>query len=55
MYVRPDSHLPEDAEFALAKSFLMTSSEKTEMNLYDHLSLTVMRILETRPANAVGE
>ncbi|KAJ3195504.1 Radial spoke head protein 4 A [Irineochytrium annulatum] len=52
-YVRPDSNLPEDAEFSLAKAFLMTNSEKTEMNLYDHLSLTVMRILETRPNNAV--
>ncbi|KAJ3415351.1 Radial spoke head protein 4 A [Chytridiales sp. JEL 0842] len=52
-YIRPNTHLPEDAEFALAKAFLMQTSEKSQMNLYDHLSMTVMRVLETRPLNAV--
>ncbi|KAJ3101498.1 Radial spoke head protein 4 A [Phlyctochytrium planicorne] len=55
VYVRPESLLPEDSEFALAKAFLMTASAKTEMNLYDHLTTTVMRVLETRPKDAVGE
>ncbi|KAJ3298750.1 Radial spoke head protein 4 A [Borealophlyctis nickersoniae] len=52
-YHKPKSALPEDSELALAKAFLMTNSEKSNMNLYDHLTSIVMQILETRPANAV--
>ncbi|KAJ3202102.1 Radial spoke head protein 4 A, partial [Dinochytrium kinnereticum] len=51
--VRPDVSLNEDAEFALAKSFLLTRGGKFDGNLYDHLTLTVMRVLETRPKDAV--
>ncbi|KAJ3101101.1 Radial spoke head protein 4 A [Phlyctochytrium bullatum] len=53
VYVKPESTLPEDSEFALAKAFLMSASTKTETNLYDHLTTTIMRILETRPKDAV--
>ncbi|KAJ3391996.1 Radial spoke head protein 4 A [Chytriomyces hyalinus] len=52
-YMKPESEIPEDVEFQLARSFLLQNSEKTEMNLYDHLTLTVMRVLETRPKNAI--
>lgn len=54
VYIKPETRLPEDSELALAKAFLMTQSEKTNMNLYDHLTEVVMRILETRPGNSVG-
>ncbi|KAJ3170630.1 Radial spoke head protein 4 A [Geranomyces variabilis] len=52
-YVKPNTRLPEDSELALAKAFLMSQSDKSNLNLYDHLTEVVMRILETRPADAV--
>ncbi|TPX56079.1 hypothetical protein PhCBS80983_g04803 [Powellomyces hirtus] len=52
-YIKPETRLPEDSELALAKAFLMTQSDKSNLNLYDHLTEVVMRILETRPGNAV--
>ncbi|KAJ3088786.1 Radial spoke head protein 4 A [Quaeritorhiza haematococci] len=48
-----DTHMPEEAEVTEAKSFLMTNSDKTGFNLYDHLTTVLMRVLETRPRNAV--
>ncbi|KAJ3130635.1 Radial spoke head protein 4 A, partial [Physocladia obscura] len=53
VYIKPESELPEDVELQLARSFLLQNSEKSDMNLYDHLTLTVMRVLETRPRNPV--
>ncbi|KAI8614407.1 radial spokehead-like protein-domain-containing protein [Chytriomyces sp. MP71] len=52
-YVKPETEIPEDVEFQLARAFLLQNSEKSEMNLYDHLTLTMMRVLETRPKNAI--
>ncbi|KAI8819381.1 radial spokehead-like protein [Fimicolochytrium jonesii] len=52
-YIKPDTQLPEDSELALAKAFLMSQSDKSNMNLYDHLTEVVMHILETRPNNVV--
>ncbi|RKO88294.1 hypothetical protein BDK51DRAFT_36610 [Blyttiomyces helicus] len=52
-YKRPSIHLPEASEIALAKSYLMTSSQRADLSLYDHLTSVVVRILETRPANAL--
>ncbi|KAJ3019554.1 Radial spoke head protein 4 A, partial [Thoreauomyces humboldtii] len=52
-YVKPEQRLPEDSELALAKAFLMTQSDKSNLNLYDHLTEVVMQILETRPTNAI--
>ncbi|KND01845.1 uncharacterized protein SPPG_03635 [Spizellomyces punctatus DAOM BR117] len=52
-YIPPASRLPEGSELALAKAFLMTQSEKSNLNLYDHLTEVIVRILETRPGNVV--
>ncbi|KXS21200.1 hypothetical protein M427DRAFT_65972 [Gonapodya prolifera JEL478] len=50
---RPGSAgLPEDTELALARAFLQESSDASGLNLYDHLSSVILRILEQRPKNA---
>ncbi|KAJ3338512.1 Radial spoke head protein 4 A [Gonapodya sp. JEL0774] len=46
--------LPEDSELALARAFLQQSSDVTGVNLYDHLSNVILRVLEQRPKNAAG-
>ncbi|KAI8806047.1 radial spokehead-like protein-domain-containing protein [Cladochytrium replicatum] len=53
VYFPQQGMIPEDAEVALAKSFLMTNSEKSDINLYDHLTSVVMQVLEQRPKNVV--
>ncbi|KAJ3286941.1 Radial spoke head protein 4 A [Rhizoclosmatium sp. JEL0117] len=53
VYHKPAEDLPEDVEFQLARAYLLQNSEKSEMNIYDHLTLTVMRVLETRPKNPI--
>ncbi|KAI9351233.1 radial spokehead-like protein-domain-containing protein [Obelidium mucronatum] len=53
VYYKPEAELHEDVEFQLARSYLLQNSEKSEMNMYDHLTLTVMRVLETRPKNPI--
>ncbi|KAJ3031980.1 UNVERIFIED_CONTAM: Radial spoke head protein 4 A [Siphonaria sp. JEL0065] len=53
VYYKPEAELHEDVEFQLARSYLLQNSEKSEMNMYDHITLTVMRVLETRPKNPI--
>ncbi|KAJ3060048.1 Radial spoke head protein 4 A [Podochytrium sp. JEL0797] len=53
VYVKPEADLPEDVEFQLARAYLLQNSERSEMNMYDHLTLTVMKVLETRPKNPI--
>ncbi|KAJ3387046.1 Radial spoke head protein 4 A [Entophlyctis sp. JEL0112] len=53
VYFKPEVDLPDSVELQLARAFLLETSEKSNMNVYDHLTLTVMRVLETRPRNAV--
>lgn len=52
--------VPENVEVAQAKAFLMQmtattgSQSKSPQNLYDHLTSVLMRVLDSRPKNAVG-
>lgn len=47
-------YLPEDTEFHLAKSFLISKiGSKHPVSLYDHMSRIVQHVLEQRPQNAV--
>jgi len=43
----------EATEFINAKSYLLTASTKTGLNIYDHLSQVLTKILAERPDNAV--
>jgi radial spoke head protein 4/6 len=48
------TYLPEDTEFQLAKSFLVSKmGSKHPVSLYDHMSRMVQYCLEQRPNNAV--
>ncbi|KAK7468095.1 hypothetical protein BaRGS_00036678 [Batillaria attramentaria] len=50
----PDLNLtPKEQEFMKAKSYLLTASTNTGLNLYDHLSLVLTRVLDERPENVV--
>lgn len=42
-------------DVSAAKSYLQTTSERSGLNLYDHLSNIISKLLETRPSNAVGK
>ncbi|KAI9101096.1 radial spokehead-like protein-domain-containing protein [Phlyctochytrium arcticum] len=53
IYVPPKTNLPEESELALAKAFLMSTSEKSNLSVYHHMTELFMRVLETRPNNAV--
>ncbi|XP_070576877.1 radial spoke head protein 6 homolog A-like [Ptychodera flava] len=44
---------PKEQEFMNAKAFLLTASTKTNLNLYDHLSVVLSKILDERPQNVV--
>lgn len=44
---------PKEQEFLKAKSYLLTASTNTGLNLYDHLSLVLTRVLDERPDNVV--
>ena len=46
--------IPENSDLGLAKAFLQKHSEKSNGNLYDHLTNVVMRVLETRHSDALG-
>jgi radial spoke head protein 4A len=48
-----DSSAALAPEIENAKSFLLTTSTKTGINLYDHLSKVITRILDERPENVV--
>lgn len=52
-FKRPESSLPVETELANARKFLLQNSQKSDSNLYDHLSTVLMRVLEQRPNNAV--
>ncbi|KAJ3222575.1 Radial spoke head protein 4 A [Clydaea vesicula] len=54
-YTKPEAWLPEEADLALATSFLKAnqSSKPGAGNLYNHLTSVVMRVLEARPPNSV--
>ena len=53
VYSKPESWIPEEAEVSLAKAFLKSSTTNSDANLYNHLVTLVMRVLESRPANAL--
>jgi radial spoke head protein 4A len=42
-----------DSDFLEAKAFLLKSTDKTGINVYDHLSNVITRLLDERPDNAV--
>lgn len=54
VYTKPSAYIPEEAEVSLAKSFLKAQGKDGGVSVYDHLSVIVQRILETRPSNAYG-
>jgi hypothetical protein len=43
------------AEFENFKMFLKQNSEKSELNVYDHLTNVLLRIFQERPLNAIGK
>lgn len=53
IYLKPSIQIPEDFEVTKAKSFLKGSNDG-KPSLYDHMASVVMKVLETRPSNALG-
>jgi len=43
----------KEQDFLKAKSYLLTASTNTGLNLYDHLSMVLTRVLDERPDNVV--
>ncbi|XP_076442050.1 radial spoke head protein 4 homolog A-like [Babylonia areolata] len=43
----------KEQDFLKAKSYLLTASTNTGVNLYDHLSMVLTRVLDERPDNVV--
>jgi radial spoke head protein 4A len=41
-----------EADFLDAKAFLLKASDKTGLNVYDHLSNVITKLLDERPDNA---
>lgn len=52
VYTKPNAILPEDSDLSYAKSFLKAGGD---VNVYDHMTAIVMRMLETRPNNPIGK
>lgn len=46
-----ENNLSKDTEYINAKSYLLTASTKTGLNLYDHLAKVLAKVLEERPEN----
>lgn len=46
-----ENNLCENGEFINAKSYLLTASTKTGLNLYDHLAKVLTKVLDERPEN----
>ncbi|KAK3092588.1 hypothetical protein FSP39_004684 [Pinctada imbricata] len=44
---------PKEQQFISAKSYLLTASTDTGLNLYDHLSRVLTKVLDERPDNVV--
>ncbi|XP_071961999.1 radial spoke head protein 6 homolog A-like [Antedon mediterranea] len=44
---------PKEQEFTNAKSYLLTASTNSNINLYDHLSRVLTKVLDERPVNVV--
>lgn len=44
-----------NTDFINAKSFLLTASDKTGLNLYDHLARVLTKVLEERPENVADK
>jgi len=44
---------PKEQEFVNAKAFLLKASTKSNLNLYDHLSRVLTKVLDERPENVV--
>ncbi|XP_033115962.1 radial spoke head protein 4 homolog A-like [Anneissia japonica] len=44
---------PKEQEFKNAKSYLLTASTVSNINLYDHLSRVLTKVLDERPVNVV--
>merc|ERR1719318_907631 len=44
---------PKENDFINAKSYLLTCSTKSGLNLYDHLSEVLTKVLDERPDNPV--
>lgn len=49
------NHMPEDAEFLLAKNYLSTKMGVIHpLSLYDHLTTLIMHSIESKSTNIVG-
>ncbi|XP_022094680.1 radial spoke head protein 4 homolog A-like isoform X2 [Acanthaster planci] len=44
---------PKEQEFTNAKAYLLKASTKSNLNLYDHLSRVLTKVLDERPENVV--
>ncbi|CAH1791393.1 unnamed protein product [Owenia fusiformis] len=44
---------PKEQDFINAKSYLLTASTKTGLNLFDHLSRVLTKVLDERPENSI--
>ena len=42
-----------ESEFLDAKAYLLKASDKSGINVYDHLSNVISRLLDERPENGV--
>jgi len=51
--VNMERNITEDQHLINAKSYLLTVSTKTGLNLYDHLSRVLTKVLDERPENVV--
>lgn len=49
----PPEPTAKENDFMKAKAYLLTASTNTGLNLYDHLSMVLTRVLDERPDNCV--
>jgi capsid protein len=45
----------EASSLSSIKNYLMASSDRSDNNLYDHLTNVIAKIIELRPSNPVGK
>lgn len=53
IHLKASLPIPDDIEVTKAKAYLK-SATPGKVSMYDHLASVVMRVLETRPSNALG-
>ena len=49
----PNAATMSESDFLDAKAFLLKASDKTGLNVYDHLANVITKLLDERPDNAV--